>query len=226
MPSFTTLLEDTSPLLVYSQANWQAGTSNGDALFDKSVNCLNFVNIYNSTTVNCANPIPLFVIRYSDASFTLSQTKGSTMTFGFNGTSISVYGAKRGNHGQYNVTVDNFEPTTGSGASDTETFQQLLYSSGNLRSDYHNLTLLNVDGRFLDVDFVSGFSMPFLLLLNYTLDKITFTTSVGRDDEDMIINTFQNGHPAFSYNPSSSWKTPSQVERFMGGSGQCVKSSS
>lgn len=79
------------------------------------------------------------------------------MFIGFNGTSISVYGAKRANHGQYNVTVDKSTPTTASGASDTETFQQLLYSSGDLRPDFHNLTLLNVDGKFLDVDYVSGY---------------------------------------------------------------------
>lgn len=148
------------------------------------------------------------------------------MFFGFNGTSAAIYGAKRGNHGQYNVTIDNFNTTSASGASDTEQFQQLLYTSGDLDSGFHNMTILNVDGNFLDVDYVSD-CFPFQLntfpncLSNF---QVTFKTNVGQDGEDIIINTFQNAHPSFSYTPASSWKTPSQVERFMGGSGQCVES--
>lgn len=49
-----------------------------------------------------------------------------------------------------------------------------------------------------------------------------FQSSVGKDDESIIVNTFQDSHPAFSYSPSSSWGTPSNVATFSGGSGQYV----
>jgi len=39
MPSLTTTIEDTSPLIVYSGNDWQTGSSNGDIYAEQYVFC-------------------------------------------------------------------------------------------------------------------------------------------------------------------------------------------
>ena len=46
------------------------------------------------------------VYRYSGRTYTRSNTSGSTATFEFKGTSVTVYGSKRQRYGKYSVTVD------------------------------------------------------------------------------------------------------------------------
>ncbi|PPQ90545.1 hypothetical protein CVT25_015859 [Psilocybe cyanescens] len=174
MPSFTTVIEDTSPLLVYS-ANWGAGKSETDTKADQ----------------------------YTQSSFTLTQTNGASMSFSFYGSSVAVYGARRGNHGSYNAKVDSSAALPFSGQSNTDQFNQTMFTA-NVNLGLHNLSITNGDNTFFDVDYV------------------TFESSVGKDDEDLIVNTYQDTHPAFSYTPSSAWNTPSNVGTFLGGSGQCV----
>jgi hypothetical protein len=50
--------------------------------------------------------------------------------------------------------------------------------------------------------------------------QVSWQTSVGNDDETLIVNTYQDSHPAFSYSPASSWGTPDFVSSFSGSTGQ------
>jgi len=173
MPSFTTVVEDTSPMLQYA-ANWQAGTSSdGDA------------------------------DEYTLSSFTVTQTQGATMTFNFYGSSVSMFGARRSNHGPYQVQVDNNPSSPFNGQSSTSEFNQVMFTSG-VPLGLHNMTVTNTGNTFFDIDY------------------ITFQTSVGKDDEDLIVNTYQDNHPSFTYSPSSSWKAPDMVGTFSGSSGHAT----
>ncbi|PPQ65434.1 hypothetical protein CVT26_000086 [Gymnopilus dilepis] len=179
MPSFLTIIKDTSPLLLFS-ANWLAGVSENDGSLDQ----------------------------YTQSSFTATQAQDSSVSFNFYGSFIGVYGAKRNNHGNYEVTLDgNVSPTLNGNSSPAE-FNQTLFSQG-LSLGFHNMTVTNKANSFLDIDYIA------------------FETSVGRDDEPLIINSYQDSHPAFTYAPSSAWNTsPSNVGTFSGGSGHATSQGS
>ncbi|KAJ7680294.1 hypothetical protein DFH06DRAFT_973298 [Mycena polygramma] len=180
MPQFNTTVEDYSPIISYS-ADWRAGSSTSDSLADL----------------------------YSDSSFTLTQADGGTATFTYNGTSFSIFGSKRANHGFYQVTVDGnaFTPENGA-VADPGQFQVPLFSSPPLVQALHTVTITNQGTSFIDIDF------------------ITWQSSVGSDDEQLIVNTVQDSDPAFAYTPPNSWGTnPPSIGTYSGSSGQCVPSS-
>ncbi|KAJ2935071.1 hypothetical protein H1R20_g2077, partial [Candolleomyces eurysporus] len=150
MPSYLAIYEDTSPFFTYTQG-WRAGTSGGDSLAD----------------------------RYSESSFAVTNIQGASFSFKFYGTEVSIFGAKRGNHGLYQVTLDSMTSPEATGM--------------------HTVTITNKQDAYLDIDFVS------------------WKASVGRDDEPLILNTWQASHPAFVYAPADAWTTnPPSVGTFMG----------
>ncbi|KAJ6609889.1 hypothetical protein B0H10DRAFT_2062966 [Mycena sp. CBHHK59/15] len=176
MPQFNTTIEDFSPLISYS-SEWTAGRS-ADSLADL----------------------------YSDSSFTLTQSDGASASFVYNGTGITIFGAKRGNHGFYQVSVDGnvFPPATGK-ASDPGQFQVPLFSNTNLPQGLHTVTITNQGTTFLDIDF------------------ITWQSSVGPDDEQLVVDTVQDADPSFVYTPINSWGTnPPNLGTFSGSSGHAT----
>ncbi|RXW14332.1 hypothetical protein EST38_g11525 [Candolleomyces aberdarensis] len=169
MPSYSAVYEDTAPFFTYTGA-WTSGSSR-DNLAD----------------------------RYSESSFTLTQTQGNTFSFKFYGTEVGIFGAKRGNHGLYQVTLDGTTSPDVTGAGDQ--FQASLYSA-TVQKGMHTVTMVNRENKFLDIDFVS------------------WTASVGRDDEPLIVNTWQDSHPAFVYSPANAWTAgPPSVGTFAGATG-------
>jgi hypothetical protein len=66
-------------------------------------------------------------------------------TFSFNGTAIWLFGAKRTNHGLYNVTLDEVVSTS-SGSVDGAIFQIPLFSASKLTNTLHTVTLMNHSG--------------------------------------------------------------------------------
>lgn len=159
MPTFNTTLEDYSPWITYS-TDWRPGTSDSDSLADL----------------------------YSDSSFTLTQTDGATASFSFNGSAVTIFGSKRGNHGFYQVTIDGntFPPASGQ-AADPGQFQVPLFSSPVLDQGLHSVTFTNQGSTFVDIDF------------------ITFENTVGETTEPLIVRTVQDDDPSFVY--SSVWGT-------------------
>ncbi|RXW22096.1 hypothetical protein EST38_g3769 [Candolleomyces aberdarensis] len=64
-----------------------------------------------------------------------------------------------------------------------------------------------MENKYLDIDFVS------------------WKASVGRDDEPLIVNTWQASHPAFVYAPADAWTTnPPSVSNFIGATGHASSS--
>ncbi|KDR75000.1 hypothetical protein GALMADRAFT_226648 [Galerina marginata CBS 339.88] len=171
MPSFPIVLEDTSPMLVYS-ANWRAVSSESDAAADQ----------------------------HSQSSATSTQTKGSSMSFSFYGSSVQLVGSRAHNHGPYAVQVNGNPSAPFNGQSDTPQFDQVTFNT-TLATGVHNLTLTNGDNTIFDID------------------HVTFQTSVGQDNEGLIVNTYQDNNPSFTFTPPSSWNTPDNVGTFSGSSG-------
>ncbi|KAF9002272.1 hypothetical protein BDQ17DRAFT_1425934 [Cyathus striatus] len=173
MPVFTLKIEDYSPVLQYS-AQWLTGGSAGGG---------------DAARVN-----------YSSSSFTATNTQGSFMSFTYSGSGIQIYGAKRSNHGNYRVVVDN--GTTYSydsiGFSSNDTFQQSLFNYSTLTENRHNVTITNEEDLYLDIDF------------------ITLQSTIGNENEKLTTTNFDDGHPAFTYFPPSSWTTnpPNQSDYY------------
>jgi len=99
-------------------------------------------------------------LRYdNNGTFTLTTTYGASATLTFNGTTVWIYGAKRGNHGPYNVTLDG-KVFTDDGFYDGQVFQQVLFSAVELDGTKpHTVSITNsltdTQKPYLDIDSVS-----------------------------------------------------------------------
>ncbi|KAJ3502298.1 hypothetical protein NMY22_g18632 [Coprinellus aureogranulatus] len=173
MPNLTLLVEDMSPLLVFSD-QWRPGNDS--------------------------------LQLYSGGSY--MQTDGtatSNVFFVFSGTNVNIFGAKRPNYGFYQITVDQKQYDPRNARADAPgNFQTELFASIPLSNVQHTVTLNNANpGLPVDVDFV------------------TWTTPVGKADEDLIVNTFQESDPSFSYSPPEAWTSNSpNPATFSGGTGR------
>lgn len=98
---------------------------------------------------------PAAICRYSDGTFTLTQVNGANASFAFFGTGVQIYGAKRSNHGLYQVIIDSLVYPAVSGAEPVSpVFQTALFSTIALHPGYHTVTIANEQALFLDIDFV------------------------------------------------------------------------
>ncbi|KAG8733197.1 hypothetical protein FRC10_000369, partial [Ceratobasidium sp. 414] len=138
-----------------------------------------------------------FTSRYAGASFHSSRTTGSQASFRFNGTAVYIFGAKRSNHGRYNVRVDNEQPQEFNGYAPTQpdgtdgVYQVALYARSGLTNGLHNITLTN-DGE-------TNSAQPFV-----DIDFVTWTS----DDEMGSSESLDDGK--FEYEPPNAWSSSSQ----------------
>ncbi|QRV96715.1 transmembrane protein [Ceratobasidium sp. AG-Ba] len=105
-----------------------------------------------------------YIDRYWGSSFHSSYTKGSQVSFSFNGTAIYAFGAKRPNHGHYTVTIDKgpaqrfdgYAPIQPDGADGV--FRVALFALAGLPNGLHTIVLTNdggadADRPYLDFDY-------------------------------------------------------------------------
>ncbi|KAF8962461.1 hypothetical protein BDZ97DRAFT_1920528 [Flammula alnicola] len=179
MPTLSTTIEDTSPVIIYSGnggGDWTAGTSRQDPFADQ----------------------------YSQSSFMMTQVDRADISFTFYGTGVQLYGAKRPNHGLYQISIDSvvYPQVNGSDPNDPGTFQTALFSTVALSNGYHTVRMMNLGTALLDIDF------------------ITWQTPVGLANESLMAMTIQDSDPSFTYIPASAWSaSPSNIGMFSGGSG-------
>lgn len=76
------------------------------------------------------------------------------MNLAFNGTGVSLIGARRGNHGLYSVNIDGTQSTPVNGSANSDLFNQTLFEINSLQKGAHNLVLTNQQADFLDIDYV------------------------------------------------------------------------
>ncbi|KAJ6553570.1 hypothetical protein DFH09DRAFT_1366185 [Mycena vulgaris] len=160
MPKANHTIDDLSPLIGYS-LGWRPGG------IDDSL-----------------------ISSYSNGTFTLCDTQGSYASFTFNGTAIWVYGAKRPNHGQYSVALDN-NITVHDGFASDSILQTPLFVATNLADTTHSITITNQG---------TNASLAFL-----DLDFITWTSSIGKSGETITFDTVEDTSSAFSYKPAAAW---------------------
>ncbi|KAK7042135.1 hypothetical protein R3P38DRAFT_3178720 [Favolaschia claudopus] len=181
MPTTNYTIEDISPLIQYSPAGaWSAGDKAQDPQASK----------------------------YSDGTFTLSTAKGSSASLTFTGNHVWIFGAKRGNHGLYSVTIDK-TTTQHDGFSGTDVFAD-LFDSGSLSQGSHTIVITNQQNDtkkpFLDVDY------------------ITWSTDSPTDPKKSV--QLDDKASQFSYQPANAWKSdlPSDMSGFQGNSGHVTQS--
>ena len=88
-----------------------------------------------------------------------SNVQGESMSFTFNGTGLTIVGAKRGNHGLYSVNLDGIGSPALNGSSPTDLMNQTLFVSVQLQKDTHSVVLTNENQAFVDVDYVSRLAL-------------------------------------------------------------------
>lgn len=158
MPSFTSVYEDTSPFFSYSNG-WNPGSSADSSLSD-----------------------------YSDSSFHGTDQNNAFMSFQYYGTRVSIVGARRPNHGRFQVTVDQTNYPEANGRADPNVFKDTLFTQ-SLTQALHTVQLVNKEAAWLDVD------------------QISWSTEIGTSDEELIVNTVQDSHPSWVYEPADGWST-------------------
>ncbi|KAJ7875322.1 hypothetical protein B0H14DRAFT_3130764 [Mycena olivaceomarginata] len=162
MTSKNFTIDNVNPLIQYAPAGaWTEGSKTTDSLASSYSN---------------------------GGTFTLCTTQGSSATFTFNGTQVYVFGAKRGNHGPYSVTLDGTQ-TLFDGFSATAIFGT-LFVSDVLKQGKHTVTVTNQ---------LTDTTKPFL-----DLDFITWTSTVTDNGES---KTLEDTTDAFAYSPATSWTT-------------------
>ncbi|KAG8908427.1 hypothetical protein FRB99_006632 [Tulasnella sp. 403] len=159
-------IEEGSPLITYSPPGaWSDGTS-GDPLLGS----------------------------YSLNSFRLTTTFNATVSFKFNGTSVWVHGARRGNHGLYFASINN-STMQFNGSSVNSDFSTPLFGATNLGSGPHTVTLRNAftdpNNPFLDIDYLTP-----------KAHKIVVEIPV----PDQSYEPVKDFDPSISYSPAVEWK--------------------
>uniref|UniRef100_A0A0W0GC14 hydroxyethylthiazole kinase n=1 Tax=Moniliophthora roreri TaxID=221103 RepID=A0A0W0GC14_MONRR len=167
--------------------------------------------VYSADWVQGSSQSDNLVSSYSASSFFATNVTGGKASFTFNGTGIEIFGSKRNNHGGYVVQIDGTSVSTQSGQSSANQFKTSLFSQRNLENKQHTVTITNqgTNLQFLDIDFVTWYS------------------TIGADNEQLVVNTVQDTDPSFAYAPASAWSNnPKDLGTFSGGSGHSIQQSS
>ncbi|GLB40834.1 hypothetical protein LshimejAT787_0900490 [Lyophyllum shimeji] len=146
--------------------------------------------------------------QYYAETFTRTQQVGATASFTFKGTSVTIYGGKGAQHGNYTVTIDG-DTSTASGFSPTAQYQAILATVDGLEYMTHTRTLTNTQFTFLDIDF------------------ITWTSSVSSSKSGPISKRLaDDADEEFKYIPTSVWSNkPAGLNRFFSSTWHTTSSS-
>ncbi|KAJ8518717.1 hypothetical protein ONZ45_g4245 [Pleurotus djamor] len=165
MPRVNYTIDDRSPLIQYNPPGaWRLGSRTLD---------------------------PLGMRYDNNGTFTLTTDQGASATFTFNGTAIWILGAKRSNHGPYDVNLDNAIHRE-DGFSRDEQFQFPLFAAEGLVNGLHTVTIIN---RPVNESF------PFL-----DIDSIVWEAEV--EDIAQPQRILPHTDSSFRYEPASAWETP------------------
>ncbi|KAG8776761.1 hypothetical protein FRC12_000704 [Ceratobasidium sp. 428] len=131
---YNVTIDDISPLITY-QGRWK-------------------------DSFNLTNSDP-YTDQYLGSSFHVSITSGAQFLFQFNGIAVYIFGAKRTNHGNYSVQLDNEKFKEFNGLAPVgldRVFQVPIYAREGLPNRLHKVVLTNKGGStspYVDIDFVT-----------------------------------------------------------------------
>ncbi|WVW86137.1 hypothetical protein I302_108178 [Kwoniella bestiolae CBS 10118] len=130
-----------------------------------------------------------FTNRYSESTFHGTFGEGDYMKYRFNGTGITVYGAKRPNHGVYGVKIDNNPEERYDGKGKNE-FQAVLYQKMGLDEGVeHSITMTNYPSATQNATEDLWFDIDHIII-THNIPSTMYTTYI--DDSS----------PSVSYDPS------------------------
>nr|XP_019010275.1 uncharacterized protein I206_04743 [Kwoniella pini CBS 10737]OCF49056.1 hypothetical protein I206_04743 [Kwoniella pini CBS 10737] len=128
--------------------------------------------------------------KYSESTFHGTFGEGDYMEYKFNGTGITIYGAKRPNHGVYGIKVDDIPEERYDGKGD-DVFQAILYQRMGLDEKVeHTIRVTNYPSAtqnktdedvWLDIDH---------LIITHTIPSTMYTTYI--DDSSSMIQYDSN----------------------------------
>ncbi|KAG6865297.1 hypothetical protein C0991_003682 [Blastosporella zonata] len=162
MSTLRTTIDDVSPLIDYQPVDgWLQKNSTTDSIG---------ANYYADT-------------------FTRATQLGASASFTFNGTSITIYGGKSPNHGNYTIDVDG-EKQDASGFSSTNEYQVPIYSVDGLNHSTHTVTITDTQYAFVDIDY------------------LTWTSDISSTGSGAVSQLYvDDTDDSFHYLPSSAWST-------------------
>ncbi|KAF8687878.1 hypothetical protein RHS03_09884, partial [Rhizoctonia solani] len=144
-------LDDYSPFIQYD-SSWVDANITTDDRMNYQNSTFRHTNVYDAkasliTDSSSCCSAELFLIGF---------LKQATITF--RGSGLYIYGAKRTDHGLYQIAVNNEPPMAGNGYSGgSNIYQTLLFGRSNLRNQPNTVALQNIpdSGRsWLDIDYV------------------------------------------------------------------------
>jgi glucose/arabinose dehydrogenase len=130
----------------------------------------------------------------------LSSTTGSSYTFRFNGTQVSLYGAKAPHHGQASVQVDNRTPLTIDLYAATRADNVRLYRSGVLVAGQHTVKVT-----------VKGTHQSASTGNTITVDRAIYVSPPTTTINDAVIGTTSG---TFAY--AGTWATSTGAAKYLG----------
>ncbi|KAJ7593854.1 hypothetical protein C8J56DRAFT_925327 [Mycena floridula] len=134
---------------------------------------------------------------------TWTQTPAASATFVFNGTGVTVVGAKRSNHGRYMVQIDHEDPETFDGFMDPDQIQTQLFNTTDkdLSYGHHQVVVTHAgdEGTYLDIDCIHWF-----------LESSDTNKQSHGSDAPRVQQISQDTESAFTYGPKGSWNMQPQ----------------
>ncbi|KAF8531407.1 hypothetical protein JB92DRAFT_3105242 [Gautieria morchelliformis] len=152
MPRFNFTFQEASPLISYTDF-WAVGSPSKDPLWNEY-----------------------------DGSFRVTNSSDGNATIHFNGTGVSIFGARRTNHGNYMVVLDgNSSTLNGNGPN---IFQTPLFEQYGLPNEPHTVEISNHpsgSGPYLDIDFIQ------------------IERAVGQENDTVYSTTLASSSPYVNY---------------------------
>ncbi|ODN81549.1 hypothetical protein L202_01967 [Cryptococcus amylolentus CBS 6039] len=163
-------IDDASPQLVYrsNSSGWITDHRNGTTWPDPTTD------------------------QYSFSTFHATSTEGDSLTVKFNATTVSLYGAKRPNHGIFGVIIDGGDEQFVSGWAEGSVYGQRLFKAVDLSAEKeHTMTVTNYPSKTTgQTDDGTGFWLD--------IDYIVFHSSL--DDKEQVFTTIlDDTSPAVTY---------------------------
>jgi len=129
------------------------------------------------------------ILQGYDGTYHTATTSGDRATINFVGSSITLFGALRNNHGNFTINLDQDPPFTGSSFAPVDIFQQPLFEAPNLTYTSHQLTFINV---------------PLSTNLSvFGLDFVTIQRQIGNPSEEAFQVTLDDTSSSVIYTPGA-----------------------
>ncbi|KAH6918023.1 hypothetical protein BKA70DRAFT_1554183 [Coprinopsis sp. MPI-PUGE-AT-0042] len=128
--------------------------------------------------------------KFSESSYTTTNRANAYLELQFYGRKVTIVGSKRPQQGLYQVAMDGtvFPEESGFSPAENRMYNYTLFE-GTFDQRAHVLTLTNKDDLYVQLDYIA------------------WETSIGQEDEQLSVETLQDTHPSFKYDPADAWST-------------------